>query len=264
MSRLAATFAALAQEKRAALITFVTAGDPDYPRSRTLLQALPGAGADIIELGMPFSDPVADGPAIQAASERALKGGMTLARTLDLLREFRAQDSTTPVVLMGYANPLYAMGFERFAAQAAQAGADGVIVVDLPPEEADELRRPLTAQGIDFIGLVAPTTTEARLPTVLGCAQGFVYYVSVAGTTGMASAAASAVDRAVARLKAATTLPVAVGFGIKTPEQAAAIAATRADAVVVGSALVERIAQGEDAPGFVTRLAQAVRGTRKA
>jgi tryptophan synthase alpha chain len=264
VSRLAATFAALAQARRAGLVTFVTAGDPDFARSLALLEALPGAGADILELGMPFSDPVADGPAIQAASERALKGGMTLARTLDLLARFRARDAATPVVLMGYANPIHAMGFERFAQRAAEAGADGVIVVDLPPEEADALRRPLVAQGLDFIGLVAPTTLAARLPVVLGCASGFVYYVAVAGITGTASAAGPAVAKAVAAIKAATPLPVAVGFGVKTPEQAAAMAAGGADAVVVGSALVERIAKGLDAPAFVAALAQAVRGSRKA
>ncbi|MBF0391572.1 MAG: tryptophan synthase subunit alpha, partial [Alphaproteobacteria bacterium] len=235
-ARLSARFAKLKAEGRAGLVTFVTAGDPDAATSFEILRGLPAAGADIIELGMPFTDPMADGPAIQLASQRALKGGATMSRTLDMVRRFRESDSDTPIVLMGYFNPVYARGPARFAAEAAEAGVDALILVDLPPEEADELLEPLTAHGIDFVFLTAPTTDAARLPVVLKKASGFVYYVSITGITGTASASAEGVGEAVERLRRHTTVPVAVGFGIRTPEQAAGMARV-ADAVVVGSAV---------------------------
>jgi tryptophan synthase alpha chain len=248
MSRIEARFAALRAQRRAGLVTFVTAGDPDAATAQAILDGLPAAGADIIELGMPFTDPMADGPAIQASSLRALAAGMTLARTLDAVRDFRTHDAATPIVLMGYYNPIYIMGVESFCARAAASGVDGLIVVDLPPEESDELVGPARARGIDFIALTAPTTDEARLPLVLARAQGFVYYVSIAGITGTRSASGDAVAQAVARLRRHTALPIAVGFGIKTPVQSAAVGAV-ADAAVVGSALVGRIADGLDENG---------------
>ena len=272
-SRLEARFAALRAEGRGGLVTFTTAGDPDFETALALLRGLPAAGADVIELGMPFSDPMADGPAIQASSLRALKSGMTLAKTLDLVRRFRAEDEATPVILMGYYNPIYSYGNARFLADATAAGVDGLIIVDLPPEEDEELCLPALAAGVNFIRLATPTTDDARLPTVLSNTSGFVYYVSIMGITGTRSATAEAVQGAVARLKRHTDLPVAVGFGIKTPEQAAEVARS-ADAAVVGSALVERVKAGLDGAGrpgpglaedvlsCVRELAGGVRGAR--
>ena len=250
-ARIDARFALAAQKNRAALVTFVTAGDPDHETSRKILEALPGAGADVIEVGMPFTDPMADGPAIQAAGLRALKSGETLTTTLDLVRDFRAGDPDTPVILMGYYNPIYVYGVDRFIADAKAAGADGLIVVDLPPEEDEELCLPAMAEGLAFIRLATPTTDDARLPAVLKNTSGFVYYVSVAGVTGSATPDFDMVAGAVARLKRHTRLPVAVGFGVKTPEHAAAIAAG-ADGVVVGSALVEAVRASLDAKGRAT------------
>ena len=240
MSRIADRFEALKAEGRGGLVTFVTAGDPDLDTSREILFGLAAAGADLIELGMPFSDPMADGPAIQAGSLRALKGGMTLKKTLALVAEFRKRDNETPVVLMGYYNPIYIYGTDAFTADAKAAGVDGLIIVDLPPEE-DELLAPLKGSGIDLIYLTAPTSDDARLAVVLKNAGGFVYYVSITGITGTKSAAQADIAAAVARLKSATDLPIAVGFGIRTPDQAAQVAAC-ADAVVVGSALVSVLA----------------------
>ena len=268
--RLSTRFAACAADRRAALVTFVTAGDPDLDTSARVLRAVVAGGADIVELGMPFTDPMADGVAIQAGNLRALGGGATLAGLLAMVAAYRAEDAATPIVLMGYFNPVFSYGVERFAAAAAAAGLDGVIIVDLPPEEADELTPALTAHGLHLVRLATPTTDAARLPAVLRGASGFLYYVAVAGITGTGSAANSDIAAAVARLKAATPLPVAVGFGIRTPAQAAAIAA-HADAVVVGSAIVEIIgaaaaARANDLPerieAFVATLAQAVRGAR--
>ncbi len=247
-TRIDRRFAKLRAEGRAGLVTFLTAGDPDPETGAAILAGLPAAGADIIELGMPFSDPMADGPAIQVASQRALAAGMTLAKTLDMIARFRKQDDETPIVLMGYYNPIYAFGVERFLATAVKAGVDGLIVVDLPPEEEAELCLPARAAGINFIFLTAPTTDDNRLPRVLANASGFVYYVSITGITGTASALATDVASAVKRIRRFTPLPVAVGFGIKTPDQAAEIAAA-ADAAVVGSALVNRLADNLDAAG---------------
>ena len=250
----------------------MTAGDPDLATSAAILDALPGAGADIIELGMPFTDPMADGPAIQRGNLRSLGAGMTLRALLAMVRDFRTRDNVTPIVLMGYFNPILAFGPERFAAEAKAAGIDGCIVVDLPPEEAGELAPALAAHGLHLVRLATPTTDAQRLPAVLNGASGFLYYVAVAGVTGANSAAATDVAAAVARLKAATSLPIAVGFGVRTPEQAAAIA-VHADAVVVGSALVDAIgaaaeARANDIPARVAAqiaaLAQAVRSARQA
>ncbi len=240
--RLTATFARAAAEHRAALVTFVTAGDPSPAQSPPILSALVEGGADIVELGMPFSDPMADGPSIQASSLRALGEGTTLATTLAQAAAFRAVHPVTPLILMGYLNPIIAYGPARFAADALAAGVDGVIVVDLPPEEAPDLAPHLAQHGLHLIRLATPTTDAARLPAVLAGASGFLYHVSVAGITGAGSATADTIGPAVARLKAATDLPIAVGFGIRTPEQAAAVA-RHADAVVVGSAIVDTIAQ---------------------
>jgi tryptophan synthase alpha chain len=240
LSRIAARFAALKKEGRAAFTPFIMAGDPNFEASLSLLKALPAAGADLIELGVAFTDPMADGPAIQAAGLRALKAGQTLARTLDLVRAFRAVDETTPIILMGYYNPFYAYGVDRFLRDAKAAGVDGLIVVDLPPEEDAELCLPARAAGLDFIRLATPTTDAARLPAVLRNTSGFIYYVSVAGVTGGEVGLRAAVEAAVGRLKAASNLPVAVGFGIKTTETASETARF-ADCVVVGSALVERL-----------------------
>jgi tryptophan synthase alpha chain len=239
-TRIDRRFAALMAQGRKGLVTFITAGDPDYATSRQILLGLPGAGADLIELGMPFSDPMADGPAIQASSLRALKAGQTMRRTLDLVRELRAQDQETPIVLMGYYNPIYVYPRERFLDDAAAAGVDGLIVVDLPPEADEELCLPARDRGLNFIRLATPTTDARRLPAVLANTSGFLYYVSVTGITGAASPEVAAVRSHVARIKQSTQLPVAVGFGIRTPAQAKDIAAA-ADAVVVGSALVEAI-----------------------
>lgn len=241
MSRIARLFDALAREGRSGFAPFIMGGDPDYDRSLSLLKALPEAGADLIELGVAFTDPMADGPAIQAAGLRALDAGQTLAKTLSMVRSFRNGDDRTPIVLMGYYNPFDAYGVARFVADAREAGVDGLIVVDLPPEEDAELCLPARAAGLDFIRLATPTTDDARLPAVLKNTSGFIYYVSVAGVTGAGTGARPAVDAAVARIRMASPLPVGVGFGIKTP-QAAAETAKIADLVVVGSALVEALA----------------------
>jgi tryptophan synthase alpha chain len=248
VSRIARRFAGLKAEGRAGLVTFVTAGDPDPATSQAILDGLPAAGADLIEIGMPFSDPMADGPAIQAASLRALAAGATLASTLAMVTRFRERDRATPIILMGYYNPIHAHGVTAFCAEAGAAGVDGLIVVDLPPEEAEELAGPARAEGIDFIFLTAPTTDDARLPVVLAGASGFVYYVSIAGITGTVSATDAAIAAAVARLRRHTALPVAVGFGLKTADQVASVGAI-ADAAVVGSAIVQRMADGLTASG---------------
>lgn len=251
MSRIAARFAALRAEGRAALVPYLTAGDPEPGATVPLLRALRAAGADLLELGVPFSDPMADGPVIQAAGQRALAAGITLGRTLALARRFREKDAATPLVLMGYYNPIYIYGVERFLADARASGLDGVIVVDLPPEEDSELCLPARDAGLAFIRLTAPTTDEARLPAVLANAGGFVYHIAITGITGAEGAAGAATRAAVARLKRHTDLPVAVGFGIKTPAQAAEVARA-ADAAVVGSALVGAIARGLDEAGVAT------------
>jgi tryptophan synthase alpha chain len=257
MNRLETRFAALKSANRAGLVTFITAGDPDAKTSAEILAGLPAAGADIIELGMPFSDPMADGAAIQAASLRALKAGANMKQTLALLRDFRTKDATTPVVLMGYYNPIFAYGVEKFVADAASAGADGLIVVDLPPEEDAELRVPAAKAGLATIRLATPTTDAVRLPRVLEGASGFLYYVSMTGTTGAAVVNADTVSEALARIRKQTSLPLAVGFGVKTPDHVRALSKV-ADAVVVGSAIVERISRGESPEqvlGFVRELA---------
>ena len=269
MSRLQSRFAELKQQNRAALVTFVTAGDPDYASSLEILKGLPAAGADVIELGMPFTDPMADGPAIQLANIRALAAKQNLPKTLQMVREFRVTDSRTPLVLMGYYNPIFAYGVERFIADAKEAGVDGLIIVDLPPEHNDELCEPAQAAGLDFIRLTTPTTDDQRLPTVLNGSSGFVYYVSVAGVTGAGAATMEHVEQAVARLRRHTDLPLCIGFGIRTPEHAADVA-RRADGVVVGSALVDQIAKAES-PAQATdgvlslcaQLAEGVRGARR-
>jgi tryptophan synthase alpha chain len=259
-SRIEARFAALQQQGRAALVTFLTAGDPDYATSLAILQGLPKAGADVIELGMPFTDPMADGPAIQAASLRALGAGQRMTKTLDMVRAFRAGDADTPVVLMGYYNPIYVYGVARFLADAKQAGVDGLIVVDLPPEEDEELCLPALRAGLNFIRLATPTTDDRRLPAVLANASGFVYYVSVAGITGAAAPDAQRVGEAVARIKRVTSLPVAVGFGVRSAQAAAEIA-RGADGVVVGSALIDALKGSLDANGKATaRTVAAVTG----
>ena len=247
-TRIDRRFAELRREGRAALVTFLTAGDPDRETSARILAGLPAAGADIIEIGMPFSDPMADGPAIQASSLRALKAGQTMKVTLAMVREFRAKDDATPIVLMGYYNPIYRFGVDAFLEAAADAGVDGLIVVDLPPEADDELCLPAAAKGISFIRLATPTTDDKRLPSVLKNTSGFVYYVSITGITGSAAPDASDVHNQVKRIKGQTDLPVCVGFGVRTAEQARAIA-SGADGVVVGSALVNRIADSLSAEG---------------
>src|SRR3546814_506650 len=241
MSRLQTRFAELKQQNRAALVTYVTGGEPDYATSLAILKGLPEAGADVIELGMPFTDPMADGPAIQLANIRALAAKQNLPKTLQMVREFRETNSSTPLVLMGYYNPIFAYGVERFVSDAKEAGVDGLIVVDLPPEHNDELCDPAQNAGIDFIRLTTPTTDDQRLPVVLNGSSGFVYYVSVAGVTGAGSATLEHVEEAVARLKRHTNLPVCVGFGLRTPEQAAAIARLT-EGVVVAPALIDQIA----------------------
>lgn len=271
MSRLKSTFDRLKAENRAAFIPFVMGGDPDAETSSELIARLPEAGADIIEIGVPFTDPMADGPAIQLAGQRALEAGQTLAKTLTMVRSFRAKDDQTAVVLMGYYNPFYAYGPEKFVRDAVAAGVDGLIIVDLPPEEDAELCLPAKAAGLDFVRLATPTTDDERLPAVLQHASGFVYYVSVAGITGGATGASSSVSEAVKRLKRESGLPVAVGFGIKTEERAAEIA-QHADAVVVGSALVDTLARHlpDDKSAAVKetvilaeKLGHAIRNARK-
>ena len=271
VERIEARLAELADEGRAGFVAYVMAGDPDLAVSRAILAGLPGAGADVIELGFPFSDPMAEGPPIQRAAARSLKAGMTLEGVLDLARGFRQADVTTPVILMGYLNPLLTHGLAAFARDAAACGIDGVIVVDCPPEEAGSLTDALDGEGLALIRLVAPTTDDRRLPLVLAGARGFVYFVSVAGVTGEKEADAAAVGPAVERIRAASPLPVAVGFGIRTPERAAEVARV-ADAVVVGSALVDEIvvaiARNRDPAAKVletaARLAKAVRSARTA
>ncbi|MCY1665354.1 tryptophan synthase subunit alpha [Rhizobium sp. SL86] len=250
-ARMDKRFADLKAEGRPALITYMMGGDPDFQTSLGIMKALPGAGADVIELGMPFSDPMADGPAIQLAGQRALANGQTLAKTLDLAREFRKHDQDTPIVLMGYYNPIYNMGVETFLDAALDAGIDGLIVVDLPPEMDDELCIPAVAKGVNFIRLATPTTDEKRLPTVLRNTSGFVYYVSMNGITGSALPDPSLVGAAVQRIKAHTELPVCVGFGVKTADHARAIGAA-ADGVVVGSAIVSQVAGSLTVDGKAT------------
>ncbi len=262
-TRLEKRFAQLKGEGRAAFITFITAGDPNFDTTLGVLKGLPAAGADVIELGMPFTDPMADGPAIQASTQRALRNGARMTKTLELVRLFRQGDTETPIVLMGYYNPIYHMGVDIFLAKAIDAGVDGLIVVDLPPEEDDELCEPAIKAGLNFIRLATPTTDDKRLPAVLANTSGFVYYVSINGITGSASPQARNVADAVARIKRHTSLPVAVGFGIRTPEQAAEIART-ADGAVVGSAIVDAIAHeidgnGNVKPGAVERVLGFVR-----
>ncbi len=262
MSRLTDRFAKLKAENRAALITYVMAGDPDHGTALEIVKGLPGAGVDVIELGLPFTDPMADGPAIQAAGQRSLAGGGSLQRTLETVRAFRETDAETPVVLMGYYNPIYSRGVERFLEEARAAGVDGLIVVDLPPEEDDELCLPAQRAGLHFIRLATPTTDDKRLPMVLTNTSGFVYYVAIAGITGAAESNAAVVAPEVARIKAHTDLPVCVGFGVKSAEGARAMGQV-ADGVVVGSAIVARIGAG-DSPAqvlrFVRGLAEGVHG----
>jgi tryptophan synthase alpha chain len=273
--RIEARFAELREAGRAGLVTYLCAGDPDIETSTRIIEGLPAAGADVIEIGMPFTDPMADGPSIQAGALRALKAGMTLRRVLDLVRHFRAADKRTPVVLMGYYNPIYHYGTERFLDDAKAAGADGLIVVDLPPEEDEELCLPALERGIAFIRLATPTTDDRRLPKVLANTSGFIYYVSMTGITGVGTPTVDLVDQAVRRIRAHSALPVAVGFGIRTPEQAREIAKV-ADAAVVGSALVDHIASSLDQNGQadaglvaslleqVSALADSVKSARRA
>jgi tryptophan synthase alpha chain len=274
-TRIDARFAELKREGRAAFVTYVMAGDPDLDTSLDIMKALPKSGADIIELGMPFTDPMADGPSIQAAGLRALKAGTTLKKTLNIVRAFRTEDTATPIVLMGYYNPIYIYGVDKFLVDAKSAGVDGLIIVDLPPEEDTELCLPAMKAGLNFIRLATPTTDDKRLPTVLANTSGFVYYVSITGITGSASADSSAVGQAVARIKRHTKLPVCVGFGIRTPDAARAIA-ENADGAVVGTALVDALRGSLDAENratartvvavadLVASLAQGVRGAKQA
>jgi tryptophan synthase alpha chain len=273
-TRIDRRFAQLKTEGRAALVTFLTAGDPDPATSLALLRAIPAAGADVVELGMPFTDPMADGPAIQISSQRALKAGQTLKKTLEMVRAFRQADDETPLVLMGYYNPIYIYGVDRFLRDAKSAGVDGLIVVDLPPEEDEELCLPALKAGVNFIRLATPTTDDKRLPAVLANTSGFVYYVSITGITGAATPDPTKVATAVGRIKRHTTLPVAVGFGVRTAEQAATIA-SGADGVVVGSALVNALKASLDGDekataktvtvvvNLVAELARGVRGARR-
>jgi len=257
MTRIEKKFAALRAEGRKAFVSYIMAGDPDLATSLRLMKGLPGAGVDVIELGMPFTDPMADGPTIQLAGQRALDGGQTLQKTLDMVADFRKGDDVTPIVMMGYYNPIYSRGVDRFLADAKAAGVDGLIVVDLPPEEDAELCLPAQKAGLNFIRLATPTTDAKRLPKVLQNTSGFVYYVSITGITGAAAAQATDVGPEVARIKAATDLPVIVGFGITTPAAARAIASV-ADGCVVGSAIVKEVGAGrpvEDVLAFVAGLA---------
>lgn len=273
-TRIDTRFAELKKADRSAFVTFVMAGDPDPATSLEIIKALPRSGADVIELGMPFTDPMADGPSIQAAGLRALKIGMTLKKTLDLVRDFRKDDNATPIVLMGYYNPIYIYGVDKFLADAKSAGIDGLIIVDLPPEEDDELCLPAMKAGLNFIRLATPTTDDKRLPAVLANTSGFVYYVAITGITGAAAADATAVSAAVARIKRHTQLPVCVGFGIRTPENARAIA-SHANGAVVGTALVDALKNSLDAEDRATgktvnavaelaaSLAQGVKGAQQ-
>ncbi|WP_425098764.1 tryptophan synthase subunit alpha [Tropicibacter sp. S64] len=257
MTRIDATFARLKADGKKAFVSYIMAGDPDVETSLAVMKGLPGAGVDIIELGLPFTDPMADGATIQLAGQRALEGGMTLDKTLQLVRDFRAGDTDTPIVLMGYYNPIYSRGVDTFLAQAREAGIDGLIVVDLPPEEDDELCIPAQKAGLNFIRLATPTTDDKRLPKVLQNTSGFVYYVSITGITGAAAAQATDVGPEVARIKAQTDIPVIVGFGIRTPETSREIASV-ADGCVVGSAIVAEIAAGKSVDqvlAFVSGLA---------
>ncbi|MEZ5763198.1 MAG: tryptophan synthase subunit alpha [Xanthobacteraceae bacterium] len=275
MSRIDKRFDELKREGRAALVTYVMCGDPDIETSLAIVKALPSAGADVIELGMPFTDPMADGPAIQAAGLRALKAGATLRKTLDVVRRFREGDDATPIVLMGYYNPIYIYGVDAFLTDAKVAGVDGLIVVDLPPEEDTEPCLPALNAGVNFIRLATPTTDDKRLPAVLANTSGFVYYVSITGITGAGAADASSVSQAVARIKRHTQLPVCVGFGIRNPDQARAIA-SHADGIAVGTALVEAVRGSLDGNGgatpktvaavadLVASLAEGIRGARQA
>lgn len=274
-TRIDTRFAELKKAGRSAFVTFVMAGDPDLATSLEIIKALPKSGADVIELGMPFTDPMADGPSIQAAGLRALKVGMTLKKTLDLVRDFRKDDNATPIVLMGYYNPIYIYGVDKFLVDAKSAGIDGLIIVDLPPEEDDELCLPAMKAGLNFIRLATPTTDDKRLPAVLANTSGFVYYVAITGITGAAAADATAVSGAVARIKRHTKLPVCVGFGIRTPENAQAIA-SHANGAVVGTALVDALKNSLDAEGRATAktvnavaeltaaLAQGIKGAKQA
>ena len=250
-TRIDSKFADLKTQGRGALVTFITAGDPDFETCRQLLAALPGAGADIIELGMPFSDPMADGPAVQLSSQRALAGGQTMRKTLELVKDFRKHDNTTPIVLMGYFNPIYVYPTEAFLDDAKAAGVDGLIIVDVPPEADNELCLPAIQRGLNFIRLATPTTDSRRLPAVLANTSGFVYYVSITGITGTAAPDVEAVHAQVDKIRRSTTLPVVVGFGVKTPEQPTALA-KGANGVVVGSALVNAIKDSLDADGKAT------------
>ena len=274
-TRIDTRFAELAKQGRSAFVTFLMAGDPDPKTSLDIVKALPKAGADIIEIGMPFTDPMADGPSIQAAGLRALKAGMTLKKTLEMVRGFRKDDNTTPLVLMGYYNPIYIYGVDKFLVDAKTAGVDGLIIVDLPPEEDSELCLPAMKAGLNFIRLATPTTDDKRLPAVLANTSGFVYYVSITGITGSASADSTVVGEAVARIKRHTKLPVCVGFGIRTPDAARAIA-EKANGAVVGTALVDALRGSLDAEDratpktvtavadLVAALAQGVRGAKQA
>ncbi|WGW05679.1 tryptophan synthase subunit alpha [Tropicibacter oceani] len=244
MTRIDATFAKLRKDGKKAFVSYIMAGDPDYDTSLAVMKGLPGAGVDIIELGVPFTDPMADGETIQLAGQRALEGGMTLSKTLQMVRDFRAGDNDTPIVLMGYYNPIYSRGVDKFLADTQEAGIDGLIVVDLPPEEDDELCIPAQKAGLNFIRLATPTTDDKRLPKVLQNTSGFVYYVSITGITGAAAAQAADVAPEVARIKAQTDIPVIVGFGIRTPETSREIAGV-ADGCVVGSAIVSELAKGK-------------------
>ena len=274
-TRIDKRFAALKAEGRAALVTFLMSGDPDTESSLAIIKALPAAGADVIELGMPFTDPMADGPAIQAAGVRALNAGQTLTKTIGMVRDFRKGDDATPIVLMGYYNPIYIYGVDRFVADAKAAGVDGLIIVDLPPEEDEELCLPALKAGLNFIRLATPTTDDKRLPAVLANTSGFVYYVSITGITGAAAPDPAKVAEAVTRIKRHTKLPVSVGFGVRNAEQARAIAGG-ADGVVVGSALVDAVKNSLDANGkatagtvkavvdLVSQLSAGVRAAKKA
>lgn len=262
MSRIDQTFARLRASNSKAFVAYLMGGDPDPATTLAVMKGMPAAGVDIIELGMPFTDPMADGPTIQAAGQRALEGGMTMDSVLDLIRAFRKDDTTTPIVMMGYYNPIYARGVDRFLSEAKEAGLDGLIVVDLPPEEDSELCLPAQASGINFIRLATPTTDNARLPAVLQNTSGFVYYVSINGITGSGAAQLADVGPEVARIKAATDLPVVIGFGITTPEAAQTMAAA-ADGCVVGSAIVKLIGEGRPVPEILAHVATLAAGAHR-